>query len=467
MPTYNRRPFIPQAIRYFLRQDYPRCELIIVDDGADPIADLVPADPRIRYIRRTEKATVGAKRNLACAAAGGEVIVHWDDDDWYPPWRVRAQVQALRARSADLCGTSQLFYYEPATGHAWRYVYTGGRATWVAGNTLAYRKQFWARNPFPELQIGEDTRFVWSGAPKVVHDLADPSICVGLIHGTNTSAKITSGLYWQAYSPAAVTALLGDDLATYRPAAAPHSPLDAPPAPPLVSCIMPTYNRRAFLPLALAAFAQQDYPNRELIIIDDGPDPVGDLAEGLPGVRYVRCPTRLSVGAKRNLACRHAQGSIIAHWDDDDWYAPRRLRYQAAPLLAGTADLSGLENAFVLELPGGTFWTTGPQLHQRMFVGDVHGGTLMYNRSVLDSGCRYPEINLAEDAALLRQALGRGKRLTRLANAGVFVYVRHGQNAWSFTPGRFLDPTGWTHTDPPPTLPSDVLDSYRRAAGEQ
>lgn len=51
MPTYNRRAFVPQAIYYFLRQDYPNKELIIVDDSTDEVGDLIPGDERIRYIR--------------------------------------------------------------------------------------------------------------------------------------------------------------------------------------------------------------------------------------------------------------------------------------------------------------------------------------------------------------------------------------------------------------------------------
>ena len=48
MPTYNRREFVPRAIRYFLRQDYANKELIIIDDGTDAIKDLVSDDERIR-----------------------------------------------------------------------------------------------------------------------------------------------------------------------------------------------------------------------------------------------------------------------------------------------------------------------------------------------------------------------------------------------------------------------------------
>ncbi|HWF90349.1 MAG TPA: glycosyltransferase, partial [Pyrinomonadaceae bacterium] len=80
MPTYNRRLFVPQAIRCFLRQDYPNLELLVVDDGPNPVADCVPESDRIRYIRLDNRATVGAKRNLACEQARGEFIVHWDDD---------------------------------------------------------------------------------------------------------------------------------------------------------------------------------------------------------------------------------------------------------------------------------------------------------------------------------------------------------------------------------------------------
>jgi glycosyltransferase involved in cell wall biosynthesis len=227
---------------------------------------------------------------------------------------------------------------------------------------------------------------------------------------------------------------------------------------------MPTYNRRAFLPLALRHFRAQDYPDKELIIVDDGSDAVSDLVRDAPDVRYMRLSTRASIGAKRNLACQHARGEIIAHWDDDDWYAPDRLRYQIAPILMNTADMTGLENAWVLELPQGVFWRTHPELHQRMFAGDVHGGTLVYRKGLLTPRVCYPDVNLAEDAWLLQQAVRNGTRLMRLANPGVFMYVRHGSNAWrECVPGQFLNPAGWQRVAMPLSLPPGILEAYRRA----
>jgi glycosyltransferase involved in cell wall biosynthesis len=216
--------------------------------------------------------------------------------------------------------------------------------------------------------------------------------------------------------------------------------------------------------LSLANYFAQDYPNKELIIIDDGDDPVEDLAEGRPGVRYVRVTARTTIGGKRNRACREARGAIIAHWDDDDWYSPCRLSRQVAPLAEGRADITGLEGAYVLALPAGVFWTITPDLHRRMFVGNVHGGTLVYRKELFDQGLWYPEVNLAEDAHLVRQALGRGKRLAPLANEGSFVYVRHGTNAWRFETGRFLDAAGWRPISPPTDFSGDLLAAYCQAA---
>ena len=64
MPTRNRRQFVGQSIWYFLRQDYPNKELIVVDDGEDNVADLIPTDARIRYHRLDGPISVGAKRNI-------------------------------------------------------------------------------------------------------------------------------------------------------------------------------------------------------------------------------------------------------------------------------------------------------------------------------------------------------------------------------------------------------------------
>jgi glycosyltransferase involved in cell wall biosynthesis len=460
MPTCDRHSFLPEAIRYFLRQDYPNLELVIVDDGNRPVASLVPDDPRIRLIRLPQKKNVGAKRNIASAAAHGEFIVHWDDDDWYPPDRVTRQIAALQTGRAEICGTSTLYYYDPASSRAWSYDYGNSGRTWVAGNTLAYRKSWWSAHPFKEIQVGEDSRFVWAAPRGSVCDIDAPELCVARIHPQNTSYKWPHGGCWCACHITVLQRVLGSEWLAFAGLAAPTS---AEPNLPLISCIMPTYNRRSFIGLSLKAFEAQDYPSKELIIVDDGTDPIGDMVDKVASVRYVRLPARLSIGAKRNRACAEADGAIIAHWDDDDWYAPHRLRRQSEPLLAGKADLTGLESSFVFESLAGQFWGMHVSLHRRMFIGNVHGGTLVFWKRLFVEGLRYRAINIAEDAAFIQAATLRGRRLVCVPNDGLFVYIRHGGNAWRFSPGSFLDPHGWQAISPPQTFSATDIAAWRHA----
>jgi hypothetical protein len=215
MPTYNRRPYVRQAMDYFLRQNYTNSELIVVDDGEDCVADLVPADPRIRYVRLDAKLTIGAKRNLACEQARGEMIVHWDDDDWMASRRLDYQVQTMTQSGADLCGLDKPLFYDPGADRAWEYVYPRVGKFWVAGSTLCYTRSFWREHHFSDINIGEDTRFVWGARARRMLALEDSSFFVAIIHPGNTSVKRTGDPRYQAKEPSEVRKLLGNDLGFY------------------------------------------------------------------------------------------------------------------------------------------------------------------------------------------------------------------------------------------------------------
>ena len=162
MPTADRRAFVPQSIRYFLRQDYARRELIILDDGVDCIADLIPSDERIRYLRMDEKRSMGTKHNLACDMARGDIILHWDDDDWMADWRLSYQLESLRFEPRNtLSGLSCLLFYEPRSGGVWEYSYADTTRPWVVGSTFCYHREFSEQHRFPDMNEGADTVFVW------------------------------------------------------------------------------------------------------------------------------------------------------------------------------------------------------------------------------------------------------------------------------------------------------------------
>ena len=210
MPTANRRRFVPEAIRLFLAQDYPEKELVILDDGEDSVVDTIPDNPQIRYLRNSRRQPVGTKRNLACEMARGEIIAHWDDDDWYAPWRLSYQVEELIGSGAEICGLDRVFFFDDAGQRAWEYVYPQGGARWVCGATLCYRKTFWQRNRFPEINVGEDTRFVFSAPSTSIKVLERIGFFVSRIHAANTSRKQTRDPRWLPAYPATVLALMDD-----------------------------------------------------------------------------------------------------------------------------------------------------------------------------------------------------------------------------------------------------------------
>src|SRR5579884_2439822 len=102
---------------------------------------------------------------------------------------------------------------------------------------------------------------------------------------------------------------------------------------PLISCIMPTRNRPHFVRRALHYFQSQDYPNKELIIVDCSDWSDYDLNSYRAGLHYVHVSRSLSIGMMRNIACSLAHGEIICHMDDDDVYRPHRLSKQVQYLL--------------------------------------------------------------------------------------------------------------------------------------
>lgn len=217
MPTADRRIFVPQAIRYFERQDYPNRELLILDDGGQGLADLIPPDDRIRYMRMDRRSTIGAKNNLACELARGEVIVHWDDDDWMADWRVSYQVEALLSHHLNtLCGLARLYFYDPAAEHAWEYVYSANERPWVSGGTFCYRREFWQAHRFPDMNEGADTVFVWGLRETTVVAHIHHDFYVGLVHRANTSPKRTHDPSWHPVPIQSIYRLLDADRAFYR-----------------------------------------------------------------------------------------------------------------------------------------------------------------------------------------------------------------------------------------------------------
>lgn len=100
---------------------------------------------------------------------------------------------------------------------------------------------------------------------------------------------------------------------------------------PLVSVIIPTYNRWPILCEAIESVLKQGYQGFELIVVDDGSeDGTADkLRRYNPRLRLFSQPRR-GVAAARNLGVRWANGKYLAFLDSDDLWMPKKLEVQVA-----------------------------------------------------------------------------------------------------------------------------------------
>ena len=150
-PTFNRRPFIPFLIKCFEHQTYPRehMEWIIIDDGTDPIEDLVKHIPEVKYFKYDKKMTLGKKRNTMHHKSSGEILVYMDDDDYYPPERVSHAVEMLQQNPNALCaGTSEMHIYFKHIQKMYQFGPYGPNHTTAA--TMAFRRQLLSQTKYDE-----------------------------------------------------------------------------------------------------------------------------------------------------------------------------------------------------------------------------------------------------------------------------------------------------------------------------
>lgn len=210
---------------------------------------------------------------------------------------------------------------------------------------------------------------------------------------------------------------------------------------PFISCIMPTRNRRMFVAQAIQYFQAQDYPAKELIIIDDGDEAIADLIPASTNIRSIAISEPCSIGMKRNIAVSLSQGEIICHWDDDDYYGPQRLSKQAEPLRQGNAEMSAMRMSLLLDVKAFALWTCNDHLHRQLFKQDVHYGTLMYQASWWWQGTHFASVNVGEDRRFVHALLAQDARLARIVDPSSYMYVLHGGNTTSDM--RRVHPDGW------------------------
>jgi glycosyltransferase involved in cell wall biosynthesis len=230
-PTGGRPELLPGCYRVYASQDYEDRELLIYDDSPTP-SDYMRRirDPTVRYHHSTDKVCLGEKRDWLVREARGDIVVQFDDDDYYAPDYTTRMVRLLEGFDVvKLSGwfvvdgiSGQLFYWDTSVmfdnhfvigGGVWPQIINCGdlpdRGAWRRnqlygyGFSYVFRKSVYKLNKFSGLDRGEDCAFLsdCEAAGRAIRFVTDyDGIAVHIVHRHNSSRAFPNyRLPWGQY----------------------------------------------------------------------------------------------------------------------------------------------------------------------------------------------------------------------------------------------------------------------------
>lgn len=91
----------------------------------------------------------------------------------------------------------------------------------------------------------------------------------------------------------------------------------------LLTVVITTYNHGKYLPKAIESVLQQDYLNKEIILVDDGStDNTKDIIAGYKQIKYI-FQRNAGLSAARNTGINASKGEYLVFLDADDWFLDR------------------------------------------------------------------------------------------------------------------------------------------------
>lgn len=320
VPTYNRANYLREAIDSILAQTLSDWELILIDDGStDDTAALVASyqDNRIRYYNFGHNG-ISYSRNIGNLLSRGEIIVVADSDDINLPNRLEITRNKIMESGADIF-YSAMFHFSEDGQREMIHSHPFSKERLQQGNfiyhpTVAYRREVTMQCPYDEgLEMVEDYHLYLQAAEKGLkfYQLEEPLV-MHRLHKEQVSAikgKEMEVIHRKIVE-SSKKAIKGHDNS------------------PMVSVIIPTYNRPEMLKDALMSVLSQTYNSFEIIVVNDAGKDVAEVIDSLNSegkIIYLQHKDNRGLPAARNMGLKAARGKYIAYLDDDDIYYPDHL----------------------------------------------------------------------------------------------------------------------------------------------
>ena len=198
-------------------------------------------------------------------------------------------------------------------------------------------------------------------------------------------------------------------------------------AGPLVSVILPTYNRAGTLDRAIRSVLNQTFTDYELIIVDDGSSDNTELVlgkyDGCEKVKVLFRP-RLRCAAARNAGIRQARGRYLAFQDSDDEWLPEKLAKAVVALEESDAETGVFYSDMLVMGEGSVRDFHAPDVKQGTLINEL---TLDYQVLCLGIQSAVIKRECFEKAGFFDEALPRWIDLDlfiRLSDSFRFIYCR-------------------------------------------
>jgi len=198
-----------------------------------------------------------------------------------------------------------------------------------------------------------------------------------------------------------------------------------------ISILLPTYNRRKFLPFIIRNLKVQDYPHKklQLVIYDDGDQPLiedyNTFKEAIKPIRLklIRNKKRISIGEKRNHLIEHANNNIVVFMDDDDLYEATYISHSHHILKTNKAGCVGCDKMIFIYPPytNQDFYALNGN-HKTL----IHEATMMFYKSWYNKTQGFINCNRAEGLGITQSCKLKSIALTNPFKT--MTAVVHGKN---------------------------------------
>ena len=344
MPVYNPEPkWLCEAIESVRAQIYPDWELCIADDASTRedvrkvLKDYAALDTRIRVVWRSENGHISAATNSAIEIAQGQYLAMLDHDDLLSPVALFWVVEALQHRpDATLIFSDEDKVNDSGERHTPYFKCDLNRDLLLAQNMVTHLAVY--RTELVREAGGCRIGFEGSQDYDLMLRIVDRSSDAQVVHVPRVlyhwrvHAESTAGGHGaKPYALHAAKRAIEEHLQRNRVRAFVHEqPANGtcrveflvPMPAPLATIIIPTRNAHKLVKTCIESIrAKTDYPNYEILLIDNGSDAPEALAyfEKLKdsGVRVLRDDRPFNYSALNNVAVAQARGEVVVLMNND------------------------------------------------------------------------------------------------------------------------------------------------------